>query len=96
MLLGEKLFWHVRRRDFSTQFSLGQTPQTRNWQRRKPVARPQKKTSAGNQRWPNPFPKLRVHSPLGSFSSSCLGGAFSFGGFALGAPSLGAFSLVVG
>jgi hypothetical protein len=95
MLPGEKLFWNLRAEGFSTQFLLGRTLQTRISQRRKRGRGRRKRPAPEISTGPMHFTKLPVHSPLGSFSSSRLGGAFSFGGLGLGAPALGAFSLGV-
>jgi hypothetical protein len=97
MLLGEKLFWNVRAERF--QYLILLRANTGDAELAAPEAggaATEKRPAPGISAGPMSLTKLPVHSPFGSFSSSCLGGAFSFGGFALGALSLGAFSLVAG
>jgi hypothetical protein len=97
MLLGEKLFWNVRAERLQYSILLrANTADAELATAEAGGAAAEKRPAPGISAGPMPFTKLPVHSPLGSFSSSRLGGAFSFGGFALGALSLGAFSFVAG
>jgi hypothetical protein len=76
MLLGEKLFWNVWAERFQYSILLRANTADAEWQWRKQVARPQKKASAGNQRWPNAPHEITGSQSLRLFLLLVLGRGF--------------------